>query len=558
MACAALPPPPLEGLFTTTNQSPDSLGKGASTAFWTVVALFVGYAGCFIYRTSFVIDGERYFSLFDDAMVSMRYARNLARGYGLVWNPGSAPVEGYTNPLWVAYMAAVHLLPIPVAKTSLVIQATAAVLLTLNLLVVRDIARAVSGGSDAVALGAVVLTATYLPINNWSLQGMEVSVLVLVMSVALYLPLRSHDWFRRSQYVLLGASTLVRLDMAVSLVGLLLFNVLVDRPNRRRHVIWGVTSLVAWVGLQTAFRVWYFGDILPNAYYLKMTGYPVIPRVSRGLFVLAQFVWRFNPLLFALPLILIGLRRRRTVLPLWTLAVQMLYSVWVGGDAWEYWGGSNRYISIAMPGFFVMLSYALLFTTRSLLGVLAPDLQRPRTDALVFAVLIILAVVSGNSISGPGTWAEVLLIRAPLHTGPGDENHQEVEEALRLQTVTTADATVAVTRAGTIPYFSDRRGLDLLGKNDRHVAREMSRVTPGFRHFREFRPGHTKFDYRYSIEQQAPDVVLQLWTDREEVRPYLRRHYRTILLGTACVYVRDRSPHVLQDRLSGQDCEAPP
>lgn len=33
---------------------------------------FLLYAGLFIYRTSFVVAGERYFSLFDDAMVSMR------------------------------------------------------------------------------------------------------------------------------------------------------------------------------------------------------------------------------------------------------------------------------------------------------------------------------------------------------------------------------------------------------------------------------------------------------------------------------------------------------
>src|SRR5208283_5252873 len=54
----------------------------------------------YIARTSFAIDGRRGFSLFDDAMISMRYARNLAQGAGLRWNPGLAPVEGYTNFLW--------------------------------------------------------------------------------------------------------------------------------------------------------------------------------------------------------------------------------------------------------------------------------------------------------------------------------------------------------------------------------------------------------------------------------------------------------------------------
>src|SRR5262245_54883150 len=35
----------------------------------------------------------------DDAYISYRFARNLARGLGLVYNPGER-VEGYTNFLW--------------------------------------------------------------------------------------------------------------------------------------------------------------------------------------------------------------------------------------------------------------------------------------------------------------------------------------------------------------------------------------------------------------------------------------------------------------------------
>ncbi len=35
--------------------------------------------------------------IFDDAFISYRYARNLADGFGLVWNLGEAPVEGFTN-----------------------------------------------------------------------------------------------------------------------------------------------------------------------------------------------------------------------------------------------------------------------------------------------------------------------------------------------------------------------------------------------------------------------------------------------------------------------------
>ncbi len=70
--------------------------------------VYVLYAAAFIYRTSTVVRGERYFLLLDDAMISMTYARNLAHGAGAVWFPGGEYVQGYSNPLWMLLMAAVH------------------------------------------------------------------------------------------------------------------------------------------------------------------------------------------------------------------------------------------------------------------------------------------------------------------------------------------------------------------------------------------------------------------------------------------------------------------
>src|SRR5437764_13571735 len=48
----------------------------------------------------------------DDAFISARYADNIANGYGFVWSPHGAPVEGFSNPLLVAIEALAHLLGI--------------------------------------------------------------------------------------------------------------------------------------------------------------------------------------------------------------------------------------------------------------------------------------------------------------------------------------------------------------------------------------------------------------------------------------------------------------
>src|SRR6476660_6300235 len=63
---------------------------------WIALTALAFYA-LFVFRTSFTIGGTRYFVLFEDAMISMRYARHVADGHGFVWNIGEAPIEGFTN-----------------------------------------------------------------------------------------------------------------------------------------------------------------------------------------------------------------------------------------------------------------------------------------------------------------------------------------------------------------------------------------------------------------------------------------------------------------------------
>lgn len=50
----------------------------------------------------------------DDAWISARYAWHFAEGHGLVYNAGEPPVEGYTNLLWVLWLAFAHLIGLPI------------------------------------------------------------------------------------------------------------------------------------------------------------------------------------------------------------------------------------------------------------------------------------------------------------------------------------------------------------------------------------------------------------------------------------------------------------
>ena len=127
--------------------------------FAVIIAAYGIYAVAYIARTSFLVDGVRYFTLFDDAMISLTYARTFIQGHGLVWFPGAERVEGITNPLWTFWMAFLQILPVSESKVSLLVQLSGLALLITNLVYVRRIGELLEGATPFTSLGAVALTA---------------------------------------------------------------------------------------------------------------------------------------------------------------------------------------------------------------------------------------------------------------------------------------------------------------------------------------------------------------------------------------------------------------
>ena len=98
----------------------------------------------------------------DDAYITFRYAGNLARGHGPVYNPGER-VEGYTSFLWMLLMAVVSAIgwdPVIAAK----VLGTACSLLTL--LVTYRLARFVSPHPRPVGWLAVLGQPAWLSLRT--------------------------------------------------------------------------------------------------------------------------------------------------------------------------------------------------------------------------------------------------------------------------------------------------------------------------------------------------------------------------------------------------------
>ena len=524
-----------------------------------ILLAYVVYGSVFIYQSSFDVDGTRYFALFDDAMISMTYARNLARGEGLVWYPG-LKVEGYSNPLWVGYMSLWHLLPIPESKVSLALQITGLVCMLGLLVLVYKIAKQLSKGNELASLLATGMVGFYYPLSNWSLLGNEVSILLLITAACVWLAMKtqSDGKFRWQMYALLAISLLIRLDAAVIFAVISGWLVLTDKANRWRHLVVGVGLGVLMLGGQTLFRWLYYGDIMPATYYLKMTGLPTLLRLQRGLYVTGLFFAELKWYLMPIPLLFLFWRRDKQVALGYLLFMAMvLYSIYVGGDAWEHRGGANRFISLAMPFYLMLQALAIVHVADWIANGLARIANRKLAWlmglARVGAAIVCLAGLTIiNLAKGSGTYADLIgntkesplgyaLLLKPSVYKPGTERY--TRDALLLRQVTSPDAKIAVIAAGNIAYFSDRPTVDMLGKSDMVIAKEPSRVGTDVS-LMDLRPGHIKWDYAWSIGQLQPDVVVELRVSTVEQGELYLDNYDRVAVNNHTMYFKQGSTNI--------------
>jgi hypothetical protein len=472
------------------------------------LALILTAAACFyivfILRTSFRIQGTLYFTLIDDAMVSMRYAQHIAQGFGAVWNIGDKPIEGFTNPGWVFLMVLWHLLALPASKISLGIMSTSAIILLVNIYVVYRICQELQPDSKYSPLIAAGISAFYFPLVFWSLRGMEVGLLTLLIDLAVLAALRYTKTNQRRSPLLLSVlfflALVLRMDALIQILTISLYLFTRTKFNLR-----GLIYPLLVIGVTTFAILWiqhlYFGDFLPNTYYQKVAGAAAGERIKNGILVFYQYASR-DILVLAL-LAVAGavlykeLRTQESLLLAGLFLVQCAYSIWVGGDYAEVEvDAANRFITQGMPALIILFSLVAGRIIDDLVELRQPAIHsKPGIQSAISmgVSLAILLVISGQP------WISWAIDNAPLLKA----DMRRVRTGLALAEYTSPQATIAVHAAGQIPYFSERRTIDLLGLNDPVIAK--GPVTG------PFYPGHDKWNYSYSIMQLRPDLIADNW-----------------------------------------------
>lgn len=452
----------------------------AATAF---AAYLVNHA----LRGRVLIDGSRYTMLGDDILISLRYAYNLASGYGLVWNPGEA-VLGITNLGWTLVASVFYLLGASLVTAPLLLR-------LLNILLHAGLVALLSlwcwrRGNTWAGVIAAALVAVDAPIMMWGLLGFETTAQALLITVAV-LPLLD-DRPIRWTLVLAALATIIRPDSLVVYVILLVIALAVDRG---RAMALPLAVSIALLATLFSYQRAVYGEWLPNTYALKATG--GAGTLWRGFAYLWRFSWEET---FALPLlcapfafllwraVLRGEISRRLVLASSLPAVWITYVVWIGGDAFPY----GRFFVALIPLWSVFVGL--------LVEDMAKALRRSRLTAAPLARGLTLAALT----LFVGSLAAHVRIALPILREAQEPFPAIVSVAclaLGIQNMELPDGRViGVYFAGMTPYLlPQHRAHDFLGKSDRHIAR--SRPHPG-------PPGHNKWDYEYSLGVVRPDLIV--------------------------------------------------
>ncbi|MCP4203972.1 MAG: hypothetical protein GY769_18800 [bacterium] len=403
----------------------------------------------------------------DDAYITLRYARHLAEGQGISWNPGEPPVEGYSNFLFVLLGAG--LMRVGGATDSMVWlkgmgAAAAAGTFLLAFLIAK---RLYPAAGAAMGTAAVVVMVAHPGQAFWGVSGMETTVCQFLIVL--------------SAWALLGAREPASMNRRLVVASLALFAASITRPESPivlaaflpfafAQGTWGhskrsgrgsagirvtPTLLLPFLALYlpyTAWRLWTFGRWLPNSAACK-AGYSSDP------FYLGREFLEFSWPLLALALAGLALgwrdsRRRRDHIML--LGVPLLYfATFFGVD--PVMSHLDRHFLAVLP----LVVIAGLLGLAAVAERLLPQAHRGLTGPIVLIVAVLFGTLSAPTVVGD-------VRRAVRLAHPLEDLRRELGMYLR-ENLRPGEA-LAIGDTGLVPFLAGGRVLDIYCLNCREAT----------------------------------------------------------------------------------------
>ena len=423
----------------------------------------------------------------DDAFIELRYARNLIDAGQPVWNLGEK-VEGFTSILHLLLVSFLGSLGLALPSAAQVVNFVALGILLGSVAIAGKLATPREERSSAIGL---LFIAGSAPLAIWTWGGLEAVLVAAWVGTALIFVRQGFDNIASNccfQKMLIAGgfyslAVLTRPDSILLAVGCALGILLGTAElslHRRFQLILGVLLPVLLTQcVILGFRWVLYDELVPNTYYAKVAGIPILFRLKHG----ARYLLKSTIEMPVIPVLLIcSLYLRRELRSPWHLALLMQlalflgYVVWVGGDHMT----AARFLVPLLPIMGAFLISLLDFQSHA---------PRLRLQGVLYAGVVLtvaLGLARPSLAMDPAAWVGRIVGEYMEHEWP-------------------KGSLIALNTAGAPPYYArSMRFIDMLGLNDAHIAhRKLERVEGGFQEL----PGHAKGDGTYVIARQ-PDFIV--------------------------------------------------
>lgn len=423
----------------------------------------------------------------DDMYISLRYARNLHEGHGLVWNPGERPVEGYTNFLWVL-IEALHYTFTRYPEHYMLLYNRVCGLGVIA--VVWWWMRGWGGiARDWMAFGLFAV-ALHQTMNSWMTGGLETTFFALLTTLTAVQFLREEaaaDEGRITRFrwsgVWLSLALLTRPEamwvgalVAATIALRVQWPRRADDPRPRRTLDRATLIAIALVLVtflsHMTFRRLYYDAWVPNTFVAKVPGahfkqgIPYVLLFCRAHYLHGALVAVVLALGW-LPALVTGARPRDVLARRFLatfVAGFLLYMMYVGGDHFEF-----RLLAPSVPAMGMLL--ALVFAEVSA----ALRERVGRFAGIAAPLLLAAALLARQGWTAKSLYYENDLYSMSLEFVGSFQSWNRVEfgrqEGRWMKQFTDPREPVAVRAAGIIAFAAERPAVDVLGLNDYEIAR---------------------------------------------------------------------------------------
>jgi hypothetical protein len=425
----------------------------------------------------------------DDAYITLRYARNFLEGHGIVWNAGEY-VQGYTNFLHLVLISGLGLAGVDLVWASRVIGVLTFGLLVLVLqLFLRRSSRQSLQERNLFHL-PVILTLASAPLIVWSIGGLEGTLFALLTSTGCLTFLAALDQSANWRLPVASGVCLALAYLAhptgLVFIGLSMIWLLITWKSRLiRSIVAFAAPCFVIVTTYTLWQFFYYGDVVPNTFYTKAGNF-TIQRLIKGLRYMVSYAQQ-PPYLPILILLAVG------------------YSI--VAKKW-HWHSKLTYLALIISGytsFLVFIGGDHMQAFRLFLPLIVPL-------SYTFYLLLTYTVDTSNRIAVSLLTVMVLFLSG-MQLGQARLNPKKEDPASRTGTIIgkyiakawPEGSLVALNTAGSTPYYAPQhRYIDMLGLNDRHIAK---RIITKIELRRQNASGHLKGDGNYVLSM-APDFII--------------------------------------------------